>query len=382
MSAPPEPDSTSSAPAAGSRRDWRENLRFVADISQKMAVPLLTVAATGIGIYLSHEAQERASAAQQLEREIAAKQNQLLLKNQREQSETALRATMFRELASPLLEQGKIGTEPPEQAAQRLALLAELLTLNFHEHFELGPALRYVDRLPGQTQEARLRLRSTARRVISRQLAPMITESDVSDEGGHPSYFMIYLWGTTVDKAAGGTASQQADAMPPSSSCNPDGVPDVGSGLVVMNCGGMNVEGVQQNYLPPLVVTSPDGRDRITISISSFDWDDQSVVVSAVPESWTLPQGIEFTVSPYSLPFSDNTLLPTRNRFGLYIKSVEKLAIPDATGVTVEKPLMVVWFVWFPKGFVPPRERPFDIDVEVAPHVAPDGVSAEAEGSK
>jgi hypothetical protein len=58
---------------------------------------------------------------------------------------------------------------------QRLALLAELLTLNFHEHFELGPLLQYVDSLPGQTDEARARLRSTARRVISRQLAPMLS---------------------------------------------------------------------------------------------------------------------------------------------------------------------------------------------------------------
>jgi hypothetical protein len=77
------------------------------------------------------------------------------------------------------------------------------------------------------------------------------------------------------------------------------------------------------------------------------------------------PQRIEFTVSSYSLPFSDNTLLPTGNRFGLYIRTVD-----DIPGVAR---IMNVWFVWFPRGFIPPRERPLDLDLEPVAPLAPAG---------
>src|SRR5688572_7676364 len=74
---------------------------------------------------------------------------------------------MFRELVSPVVgNTGEMVDEP-----ERLALLAELLALNFHEHFELGPLLMYVDELPGQETQNRNRLRSIGRRVVSRQLA-------------------------------------------------------------------------------------------------------------------------------------------------------------------------------------------------------------------
>src|SRR4029079_107281 len=88
---------------------------------------------------------------------------------------------MMRALLGPLrqseTEQAAKGDQADLPRAQRLALLAELLALNFHEHFELGPLLRYVDTLPGQTEDARQRLRSTSRRVISRQLAPLLSSA-------------------------------------------------------------------------------------------------------------------------------------------------------------------------------------------------------------
>ena len=39
--------------------------------------------------------------------------------------------------------------------------------------------------------------------------------------------------------------------------------------------------------------------------------------------------------------------------------------------------IMRLSFVWFPKDFVPPRERPFDLDVEAPPVVAAPRGSAE-----
>ena len=74
---------------------------------------------------------------------------------------------------------------------------------------------------------------------------------------------------------------------------------------------------------------------------------------SGAPQANTPP--IEFTLSPYSFPFSDNTLLPSGNRFGIYLTRID--IVPDVLHV------MRLSFVWFPKDFVPPRERPFDLDM-------------------
>lgn len=100
--------------------------------------------------------------------------------NQREQSESSLRATMFRELVNPVIERQPGGDEI--QPA-RYALLAELLLLNFHEHFEFKSLLFDADRRPqdaagkagaasaSRIAAARRSLRSVARRVIDRQIA-------------------------------------------------------------------------------------------------------------------------------------------------------------------------------------------------------------------
>jgi hypothetical protein len=350
---------------------WRSNLTFAAEIGQKLAIPLLTVVATGFGLHLSHEAAERQREDRIRERQVEERNNRLAVQNQREQSETSLRSTMFKELVGPLL--GEVGsTRDPVQAAQQLALLAELLTLNFHEHFELGPALHYVDRLPSQTQEARQRLRGTARRVISRQLAPMVAVRGGPQADGHPDYIELTLEADVDDAPAGagagdGSGTAQRAALP---ACRAVGIPDTVSGLVTMSCMRqlVKVDGVQVTS-SPLIITSPDGRDRVHVRLSSFDWSDQTVSVSAEmqpPEAaaaaaraTNLPrQRIEFTLSPYSLPFSDNTLLPSGNRFGLYIRTVDE--VPGFARI------MKVWFVWFPRDFVPPRERPINLDLSGA----------------
>ena len=183
-SSPAKATGHESPPAARKEISWRANFRFAADVIQSLAIPLVTVAATVLGLYATNSLRER-------EIEIAKQNNLQSLRNQREQSETALRSAMFKELVGPLLQTGIDGPSTGPQAdlprAQRLALLAELLTLNFHEHFELGPLLRYVDTLPGQTEDARARLRGTARRVVSRQLAPMLAVVD-GPEGTNPGF--------------------------------------------------------------------------------------------------------------------------------------------------------------------------------------------------
>ncbi len=344
---PPEP--TGDAPAAKPRirADWRANARFAADIVTTLAVPLATLGATIVGVHLTNSLKER-------EITIANENNVQALRNQREQSETALRSAMFKELVGPLLQseaEGAAAGQPDLPRAQRLALLAELLTLNFHEHFELGPLLRYVDTLPGQTEEARARLRGTARRVISRQLAPMLA-AESGPGGAHPGFLEISL-NAGVDAPLGALLSCAL----------PDGAAPAPAGPITLDCSASAVGA-------PLRVVSPDGRDHLQVSLRAVSWADQTVGIYArvldrdgAPQASTPP--IEFTLSPYSLPFSDNTLLSSGNRFGVYLTRVD--VVPDVARV------MRLSFVWFPRDFVPPRERPLDLDLNPPAAPSPPG---------
>jgi len=339
-------------PRANAHRDWRENIRFIASVVNSLAIPLLTIAATAVGIYATNTLKER-------EIEIATENNSQALRNQREESETNLRSAMFRELVGPLLqsEAGNLakGDQTDLPRSQRLALLAELLALNFHEHFELGPLLRYVDTLPGQTEDARQRLRSTSRRVISRQLAPLLS-SATSTSQKHPAFLEFSL---------NSDATEPADKA--ISCALPEGSAAPESGSLALECSSVAM-GV------PMQIVSPDGRDRLQVNVRAVNWAAQTVGIYSVllgpkGESQTLTPPIEFTLSPYSFPFSDNTLLPSGNRFGFYLTRIDD--IPDVARI------MRLSFVWFPKDFVPPRERPFDLDVEMPPVAAASPGSAE-----
>jgi hypothetical protein len=329
--------------------DWRENVRFIASVVNSLAIPLLTIAATAVGIYATNTLKER-------EIEIATENNAQALRNQREESETNLRSAMFRELVGPLLQNETETLAAGDQAdlprAQRLALLAELLALNFHEHFELGPLLRYVDTLPGQTDDSRQRMRSTSRRVISRQLAPLLS-SATSTSQQHPAFLELSL---------NSDATEPADKA--ISCALPEGSTAPASGSLALQCSS-SAMGV------PLQIISPDGQDRLQVNVRAVNWAAQTVGIYSVllgpkGETQTHTPPIEFTLSPYSFPFSDNTLLPSGNRFGIYLTRIDD--IPDVARI------MRLSFVWFPKDFVPPRERPFDLDIETPPLVsAPPG---------
>jgi hypothetical protein len=336
------PAESGASPPGGSRpkRDWRENVKFIASVVNSLAVPLLTVAATVVGVYATNTLKER-------EISIATENNAQSLRNQREESETNLRSAMFRELVGPLLQSESEslakGADADLPRAQRLALLAELLALNFHEHFELGPLLRYVDTLPGQTDDARQRLRSTSRRVISRQLAPLLSSAVAADQR-HPAFLELSL---------NADATEPADR--PISCALPEGAKpnQTVDSSVTLQCSSTAVG-------TPLRIVSPDGKDSLQVNVRAVSWSAQTVGIYSVllgpsGESQAHTPPIEFTLSPYSFPFSDNTLLPSGNRFGIYLTRIDE--IPGVARV------MRLSFVWFPKDFVPPRERPFDLDV-------------------
>jgi hypothetical protein len=334
---------------------WRGRVHFWVEILNKLALPALTVLATIVGTWLTLTISERNNARATI--------------NQREQAESNLRSNMFSQLVNPLIDQSKLvggvaGSENAEavarERADRLTLLAELLALNFHEHFELGPLLRYVERLEGQTPANRRTLRSVGRRVTGRQIAMLGRPGDsgcATAEEREGTFEELWLV-STADEAADGL---QTCFLPQSAG--------TGQGALELQCvrsGGDHSERQSRQ----LVAVSPDCRDRLLISLNDLDWANQSLsaYITVEPASARRRSGepvrsefVEFTLSPYSLPFSDNTLLRSGNRFGLYIRQVEPSRDPcEPPGCDPSERLMRLSFVWFPDDFFPPRERPTD----------------------
>jgi hypothetical protein len=339
-------------PAGGG---WRARFQFWVEIFNKLALPTLTVMATIVGTWLTLTISERNNARATI--------------NQREQAESNLRSNMFSQLVNPLIDQSKLvsGVTASEdtaavarERANRLTLLAELLALNFHEHFELGPLLRYVERLEGQTTANRRTLRSAGRRVTGRQIAMLGRADDTgcATEEERAGMFEELWLVSTAEEAADGP---QTCFLPQAAGTNP--------GSLELKCvrrGGDHSERQSRQ----LVAVSPDCRDRLLISLNDLDWTNQSLAayITVEPASARKVAGeaarsefVEFTLSPYSLPFSDNTLLRSGNRFGLYIRQVEPSRDPcEPPGCDPSERLMRLSFVWFPDDFFPPRERPTD----------------------
>jgi hypothetical protein len=315
------------------------------DAAGKFALPLVTAIVALLGTYLTTTINEQNNLRDTI--------------NQREQAESALRTSMFRELVTPVV--GDTGSMADENRPERLALMAELLVLNFHEHFDLGPLMLYVDELAGQTVKNRNRLRSIARRVISRQLAVLgpgenaIKGAQCADER------------TDVDIWLVSDATEPMDAL---QTCDVASADDPKSAYFV--CSSTQQESA---VLTPFTVSSLDCEDRLSILFADLDWAANTVRVlatsspkaagddaAAAPEP-IIPEFVEFTLSPYAMPFSDNTLLRSGNRFGLYLRQIEpsrEPCTPPACDPSTR--LMRLSLIWFPRDFIPPRERPTDFE--------------------
>jgi hypothetical protein len=320
---------------------WKELVVFWIENLSKLALPIMTAIVALAGTYLTTRINEENNLRDTI--------------NQREQAESALRTSMFRELVSPVVgDTGAMVEEP-----QRLALLAELLALNFHEHFELGPLLMYVDELPGQATRERNRLRSIGRRVISRQLA-VLGPADDPAAGAQCSAERndVDIWLTS-------DASEAIDARQTCQLLQGDGT------TAYFACTSADVAAPEN---VPFTVTSHDCQDRLTILLADLNWTSNTVRVlatstpapnqsSAPLPSRSIPEFVEFTVSPYALPFSDNTLLRSGNRFGVYIRQIEPSREPcEAPACDPSTRLMRLSLIWFPRDFIPPRERPTDFE--------------------
>lgn len=349
-------DWTSQATLQGSAaRLWQrvKDLPFsgIIDIIAKLAAP----AAVILAALLAQSFQSSLSTSQML--------------TAREQSDTQIRAEMFKAITEKLL-----GTKELDSDPMRKAVFTELLALNFHEHFQLKPLLTEVDdalrrqhdneRDKAQQaliQNRQYELLSVVRQVRARQTAMLLKPPYEVNWFEHwmPSYFVDhkvdqenYMRGKI--KMLSVRFSGQGLSQDAPSACD---VPK-------------EEQGSHAYVGEPMEVNAPDGKGVIFISVNQpKDWKRETFTFrvlyqertnkeSAVPikpiKTDALPTSasgaVEFDITQFDLPMTDNTMLPSGSRYAIFIDSI----CPDGRGSGVVKFALM----WFPKDYFPPRERP------------------------
>jgi hypothetical protein len=293
----------------------KRDVQFWLDVVMKLTVPLGAIVAAWLA---NHFEQNRAN---------------LQLINQREQAESSLRATMFGQLIAPIAGPG--GSDADSDPV-RYAVLAQLLTLNFHEHFELKPLLQDADdRLskykgpiaPDAILHARSSLRQAAHRVIQRQIAQLWDDGIVECK---PAATMETTFQFVSDAELEESFSQAASAA------------------TVL---------VPGKELKSFTISSPDCRDTLSIVFDKPDFSAERVHMLISPAASTAAitdYRFDFDLTSFAFPFTDNAVLPSGNRFAFFIKDVSQL---DEEGMSK---IMRVGLRWFPQNYYPPTERPTD----------------------
>jgi hypothetical protein len=290
----------------------KRDVQFWLDVAMKLTVPLGAIVAAWLA---NHFEQNRAN---------------LQLINQREQAESSLRATMFGQLISPIAGPHDAGADIDPI---RYAVLAQLLTLNFHEHFELKPLLQDADdRLskykgtvdPAAILKARSNLREAAHRVIQRQIAQLWDDKIVDCK---PAASVETTFQFVSDPDLEDSFSQAGDAA------------------TVL---------VPSKALKTFKVTSPDCRDTLSITFDKPDFSSERVhvlITPATPVATETDYRFDFDLTSFAFPFTDNALLPNGNRFAFFIRDVSDLD---------DSKIMRIGLRWFPQNYYPPTERPTD----------------------
>jgi hypothetical protein len=293
----------------------KRDVQFWLDVLMKLTVPLGAIVAAWLA---NHFEQNRAN---------------LQLINQREQAESSLRATMFGQLISPIAGPRDAGTDIDPV---RYGVRAQLLTLNFHEHFELKPLLQDADdRLakykgevaPDAVLQARSNLRQAAHRVIQRQIAQLWEDpiGKCSPAASVETTFQ-FVSDPDLEESFSGAAESSSVVVP-------------------------------SKELKSFIISSPDCRDTLSIVFDQPDFSSERVHVLISPASPTAAvtdYRFDFALTSFAFPFTDNAVLPNGNRFAFFIKDVSEL---DDTG-TIK--IMRVGLRWFPHNYYPPTERPTD----------------------
>jgi hypothetical protein len=258
------------------------------------------------------------------------------LLSEREKADSQLRSEMFAKLVDPIS-----GARAGSQVSlEREQLLAELLSLNFHEHIGLKPLLSYVDtRLARESMSideakantartARQSFRSVARTVISRQTA-MLTRS-------------------------GGESSNDSSAQ----------IQKLDIGMPINNC-----TSARFNFGEPFLIENPMGTHWLYLTVSRpTNWDSEIFHVDVSIHAVRSGEEVElakqdFELSWFDFPLTDNTLLGDGTRFAIVLDQIYNTNgrfnddEPEQTTSDATRRVKLN-IVWFPKDYIAARERP------------------------
>ena len=311
----------------------------------------------------------------------------------REDADTKIRAEMFRAITEKLLGANARDTEP-----ERKAVFTELLAVNFHEHFELKPLLRDVDealraQIDKETDSERRallenrehRLLSMARRVRERQVAMLVGRYDGQDTDESTVW---KRWRAQDDENARYRRGEIRAIAVHFDGKAPGAPVQDGADVEGSECDVATGEELGQDICvgEPIVENAPDGRGAIAISVSKADWESKnftllvkpvprrrelsrteqaeleklarplSVCGEKVPDSGGKTKGtasgaVEFELTPFDMPLTDNTQLASGSRYSVFI---DKVCGKDGKSAKVVK----FRLMWFPEDYFPPRERP------------------------
>ena len=357
-------------------RNWLSSLSGLLEVASKLAIPIGAM----IVAYVGHSIQQSMATTQMLV--------------QREQADVEIRAQMFKATSDQLFKSTPLS--PSDQV-----VFAELLALNFHEHIEMKPLLLDVEarlfaqhaalqeRLVGklrnaQAPSAKLRaetnqlndslreLRSVARRVRSRQTAMLVGVRDsqgkwTKKQDLKESSISYVKVSTEFDENRG---TLRYVGVRRKSVCGRSD--DSLDGCAVQPDEGKNV--CTEELLREM---SPDGKSFVSLSVAEKTSDfrrqrfdvgfkdhqalsegraDKSKRADAVAAPNSAPTGatmVNFQVTWFDFPLTDNTLLSTGARFAIFIDRICKKN-PDAE----EADAVRLGLLWFPRDYYPARERP------------------------
>jgi hypothetical protein len=301
---------------------WRRALKYWLGIVVQLTVPVGAFAAALIATHFEARSSLRS------------------MVNQREQSDSQLRATMFGQLVNPIVGPQKDGQQPIDPI--RYALLVQLLALNFNDYFEFGPLMESADALVASShadtatiESTRWDLRSVAHRVIDRQIATLWEDKiDRPCKTAAPWQVTLYIFSSNYSQEAFKDFAATA--------------PKLEKQTFYHRLGDRNQQ--------LLSISAPNCKDVLTMAFNNANALAENVEVQIVrnaPDSPYPTDQFTFRLTPFSFPFSDNTLLAGGNRFAVFMKSVDW--DHQAGGAVF---VMTLRLRWFPKYFYPPTERP------------------------
>jgi hypothetical protein len=274
-----------------------------------------------------------------------SRQSLSTLINQREQAESTLRANMLRDLVQPII--GNNGATSENANLERQRLLAEMVTLNFHDHFEFKPLLQEVDaRLLGDgAADGHEKLAEVARRIVDRQIN-MLTSIDGISKNGDTNGFKAKTIRIDLEKSN--------DPASP------------------VNCeiGKYNIATTLYNNAS-ICVSSPDNKACLLLNFYFPSYEKKSIVMvtSVFPNRNNTPACAprsvndiaalktvqtldELSLSIFDFPLTDNTKILSDGNEYRFAASLYR--------ITTAGESITLKLVWFPQGYVTERERPIN----------------------